>query len=90
MLTYDLPKELIAQRPCEPRDAARLLVVRREQGTVPLRDCPLFFPDNQQAGGIARLAGFLRDQLFGKMVGEHETIITGAELHELEVLLTTN
>lgn len=29
MLTYPLPKELIARRPCEPRDAARLLVVDR-------------------------------------------------------------
>lgn len=29
---YDLPKELIAQSPVEPRDAARLLVLGRESG----------------------------------------------------------
>ncbi|MBI1952528.1 MAG: tRNA preQ1(34) S-adenosylmethionine ribosyltransferase-isomerase QueA [Candidatus Omnitrophica bacterium] len=34
MLTYDLPKELIAQHPVEPRDAARLLVLDRESGKI--------------------------------------------------------
>ena len=33
-LDYDLPSHLIAQRPVEPRDAARLLVYRRSSGTV--------------------------------------------------------
>ena len=31
---YDLPERLIAQRPAERRDGARLLVLRRESGTI--------------------------------------------------------
>lgn len=40
---YDLPRNLIAQRPLEDRAAARLLVVRRTEGTVEhhqIRDLP--------------------------------------------------
>ena len=31
---YDLPKELIAQTPLEPRDSSRLLVLDREKQTL--------------------------------------------------------
>jgi len=31
---YELPKELIAQRPAEPRDSSRLMVLDRESGAV--------------------------------------------------------
>lgn len=31
---YELPNELIAQEPAEPRDSSRLLVVNRENGTT--------------------------------------------------------
>ena len=31
---YDLPKELIAQEPCLPRDAARLLCLERQSGEI--------------------------------------------------------
>jgi len=33
-LDYDLPPDLIAQRPCEPRDAARLMVLDRASGRI--------------------------------------------------------
>ena len=46
-LDYDLPAELVAQRPCEPRDAARLLVYERASGAVSHRrvaDLPALLP----------------------------------------------
>lgn len=33
-LHYDLPPDLIAQQPCEPRDASRLMVVHRQTGRI--------------------------------------------------------
>lgn len=31
---YDLPEELIAQAPCEPRDSSRLMIIDRKTGTI--------------------------------------------------------
>jgi S-adenosylmethionine:tRNA ribosyltransferase-isomerase len=31
---YHLPEELIAQKPCEQRDHARLMVIHRQKGTI--------------------------------------------------------
>jgi S-adenosylmethionine:tRNA ribosyltransferase-isomerase len=47
-LDYDLPRELIAQHPAEPRDASRLLVHDRATGAVEhasFRDLPDLLPD---------------------------------------------
>lgn len=47
-LDYDLPPELIAQRPVEPRDASRLLVYRRDSATIEhavFSDLPEFLRD---------------------------------------------
>ena len=44
-LDYDLPEALIAQRPAEPRDSSRLMVVDAAEGTIEHRvfsDLPLF------------------------------------------------
>jgi S-adenosylmethionine:tRNA ribosyltransferase-isomerase len=46
-LEYELPSRLIAQSPCEPRDASRLLVYRRVDGEVrhaTFRDLPDLLP----------------------------------------------
>lgn len=43
---FPLPEELIAQFPCTPRDASRLLVLNRSKGTIEecvFRDIPSFF-----------------------------------------------
>ena len=46
LFNYELPPELVAQEPCEPRDAARLLVASRAGNTVShhhVRDLLSFF-----------------------------------------------
>ncbi len=48
---YDLPPDLIAQRPIEPRDHARLLVVRRADGSLAHRRF-LELPDLLEAGDL--------------------------------------
>jgi S-adenosylmethionine:tRNA ribosyltransferase-isomerase len=68
--TYELPRELIAQVPVEPRDSARLMVVERHTGEVTHRRV-LDLPDLLQAGDLvvvndtrvmaARLLGFRPD-----------------------------
>ncbi len=48
---YDLPSELIAQRPCEPRDASRLLVYEEATDTIThahFFELDQFLPDGAQ------------------------------------------
>jgi S-adenosylmethionine:tRNA ribosyltransferase-isomerase len=48
-LEYDLPQRLIATRPAEPRDSARLLVVRRSDESIEhriVRDLPEYLSEN--------------------------------------------
>ena len=40
---FNLPKELIAQEPSSPRDAARLLHIAREFDDLTIRDLPKIF-----------------------------------------------
>lgn len=57
ILDYDLPEELIAQEPIEPRDHSRLMVVKRKTGEILhdyfynltdyLRDCLIVFNDSR-------------------------------------------
>ena len=48
-LDYHLPPELIAQHPCDPRDAARLLIVDRQSGRMQIdvfRNVARYLPEN--------------------------------------------
>ncbi|MGH3144828.1 MAG: S-adenosylmethionine:tRNA ribosyltransferase-isomerase, partial [Rubrobacter sp.] len=49
-LDYELPGALIAQRPAEPRDASRLMVVDAQAGTIShhtFRDLPEFLSSEE-------------------------------------------
>lgn len=50
-LYYELPPELVAQEPCEPRDRARLLVARRRDQSLDHR-CFEELPELLQAGDL--------------------------------------
>ena len=66
-LDFDLPPELIAQTPIEPRDAARMLVLRRDGGALEhrfVRDLPaLLRPRDLLVFNDTRV---LRARLFGR------------------------
>tara|TARA_R110000868_G_scaffold362686_1_gene624859 strand:+ start:991 stop:2004 length:1014 start_codon:yes stop_codon:yes gene_type:complete len=48
---YDLPQELIAQRPAERRDASRMLVLGRDSGAI-AHKCFTDLPDYLEAGDL--------------------------------------
>jgi S-adenosylmethionine:tRNA ribosyltransferase-isomerase len=64
---YDLPPELIAQEPCEPRDRARLLVARRSNQSL-THNHFYELPDLLQAGDLLVLndTRVVPARLFGK------------------------
>src|SRR5579859_6000349 len=68
---YTLPDELIAQRPVEPRDAARLLVMGRGDGTVDhehhVRDLPgVLWPGDLLVANRSRV---LPARVLGRLAG---------------------
>src|SRR5436190_23386936 len=67
---YDLPEELIAQDPIEPRDAARLLVLDRASGALAhqhVRDLPTLLSPGDLI--VANSSRVLRSRLVGKKEG---------------------
>ena len=42
---YDLPKELIAQEPADPRDSARLMVLSQKDDSIQHKICLLYTSD---------------------------------------------
>src|SRR5262249_34891201 len=51
-MDYELPEELIAQRPSAERDGGRLMVVRRGSEAPPLHSAVRRLPDWLQAGDV--------------------------------------
>ncbi len=66
-LDYELPEDLIAQEPCEPRDMARMMVIDRARGTI---DIDVFhnLPAYLDAGDCLVLndTRVIRARLFGR------------------------
>jgi len=90
---YDLPDELIAQQPIEPRDAARMLVLERASGRITharVRDLPAFFGPgdllvtNDTKVRPARLTG--RREATG---GRWEGLVLGIEADRLQLIAKT-
>src|SRR5688572_17753747 len=82
LFAYDLPLELIAQEPVEPRDSARLLVAGRDAGEAQhrhVRDLPSFL----RAGDLVVLnrTRVIPARLFGKKDsgGEVEVLLIHPE-----------
>ena len=82
-LEYNLPQELIAQRPLERRDASRMLVLDRRNGLVEDR---VFanFPNLLRADEllVCNNARVIPARLFGKRVGIHSQPASKSIAHE--------
>lgn len=72
---YDLPKELIAQHPAEPRDSSRMLVYHRDAGTIEHKH---FYdlPDYLRAGDVLVLndTKVIPARLYGHRAGCEGTV----------------
>jgi len=82
-LDYDLPPALIATHPAEPRDAARLLLVRRERPDAPEHLCVRDLPGLLRPGD--RLVFNTTRVLPARFVGRREDSgghVQGLYLHE--------
>ena len=82
-LDYNLPQELIAQRPLERRDASRLLVLDRRSGLVEDRvfaDFPNLLRGNELL--VCNNARVIPARLFGKRAGLHSQPASKSIAHE--------
>ena len=82
---FDLPPELIAQRPLERRDASRLLVINRKTGTIEHRkftDLPDYFGTNDVL--VANNTKVFKARLLGRRIIEKpSTTIIGGKVEFL-------
>jgi len=82
-LDYNLPQELIAQRPLERRDASRLLVLDRRRGLVEDRvfaDFPNLLRGDELL--VCNNARVIPARLFGKRAGLHSQPASKSIAHE--------
>jgi S-adenosylmethionine:tRNA ribosyltransferase-isomerase len=82
---YHLPPELIAQEPCEPRDAARLLVTSRENQNIAhhrVSELPSFFHSGDLL--VLNRTRVIPARLFGHKDsgGEVEVLLIHPEAHD--------
>ena len=82
-LDYNLPQELIAQRPLERRDASRMLVLDRRSGLAEDRafvDFPNLLRGDELL--VCNNARVIPARLFGKRVGAHSQPVSKSVAHE--------
>ncbi len=82
-LDYNLPQELIAQRPLERRDASRMLVLNRRSGLAEDRvfaDFPHLLRGDELL--VCNNARVIPARLFGKRVGVHSQPASRSTAHE--------
>jgi S-adenosylmethionine:tRNA ribosyltransferase-isomerase len=94
-LEYDLPQSLIATRPAEPRDSARLLVASRRTGEVlehaHVRDLPRFLKADDALGvNVSRVAPARFQGVRADSGGRVEGLFLDADASIWRVMLRSN